>query len=264
MEHDRFAERQMQSLTAPLQTNLHVLNIPLWSTWRVVPWSDRMSFTVKPGVVKAGTKVRIRWRAGENEVGMYYTTDGWSPNPSSIPYTGPITITRPTHLQVIRLGWKAGPGGCVMRTRSVIQDEYYDVTAGTLPLENPVIVTDGLLHQGTELRLVTSAVVDSNSARPGDKVPLLLDQDVTVGGKVVIPKGTPVDAILAEAISPQASPTAGMLVVAVRSLNEAGTSIALHGVETLEGHPGGTSKEAVIEPGMSLQAIVTADVKLTP
>jgi hypothetical protein len=32
----------------------------------------------------------------------------------------------------------------------------------------------------------------------------------------------------------------------------------------MEGHPGRAPKEAVIEPGMSLQAIVTADVKLKP
>jgi Chitobiase/beta-hexosaminidase C-terminal domain len=259
---NRFAVGQMESLTAPLQTSLSVLNIPLWSTWRVVPLSDQMSFSVKPGVVKPGTKVRLRWRAGQNEVAVYYTTDGWSPNPSSVPYKEPITINGPTHLQVVQLGWKSGPGGCVMRTRSQILDAYYDVASSASPSGNPAVVTDGLLRQGTVLKLVTAAAVDSRSARPGDKVSVLLDQDVKVGDTVVIPKGTPVDAVLAEAIPPQASRTGGMLAVAVRSLNEAGTSIELHGVETMEGHPGPAPKGAIIQPGMNLQAIVIEDVKL--
>jgi len=263
-QSDRFAFRQMESLTAPLQTSVNVLNIPLWSTWRVVPLSDQMGFSIKPGVVKPGTKVRLRWRAGENEVAVYYTTDGWSPNPSSAPYKEPITINGPTHLQVIQLGWKSGPGGCVMRTRSQILDAFYDVAPSASPSGNPAVATDGLLSQGTVLKLVTAAAVNSRSARPGDKVPLLLDQDVKVGDTVVIPKGTPVDAVLAEAIPPQTSRTAGMLVVAVRSLNEAGTSISikLHGVETMEGHPGLTPKDAIIERGMNIQAIVSEDVKL--
>lgn len=87
---------------------------------------------------------------------------------------------------------------------------------------------------------------------------------IRMGNIVVIPKETPVDAVLVEAIPPQSSRTGGMLVVAVRSLNEAGRSIRLHGVETMEGHPGRAPQGAVIEPGMSLQAIVIADVKLRP
>ncbi len=258
-----FAVKQMESLTASLQTSLYVLNIPLWSTWRVVPVSDQMSFSVKPGVVKLGTKVRIRWRAGQDDVAVYYTTDGWSPNPSSIPYKEPITINGPTHLQAIQLGWKSGPGGCVMRTRSQILDAFYDVASRVSPSGNTAVNTDGLLNQGTVLKLVAAAAVDSHSAKPGDKVPLLLDQDVKVGDTVVIPKGTPVEAVLAEAIPPQASrSTGGMLVVAVRSINDSGISIKLHGVETIEGHSGLAPKGAIIEPGMNLQAVVAEDVKL--
>jgi hypothetical protein len=73
-----------------------------------------------------------------------------------------------------------------------------------------------------------------------------------------------VDAVLTEAIPSQASHTGGMLIIAVRSFYKAGISIGLHGVETMEDHLGRAPKEAVIEPGMSLEAIVTADVKLQP
>jgi hypothetical protein len=259
----QFAVKQMESLTASLQTGLYILNIPLWSTWRVVPLSDQISFSVKPGTVKLGTKVRIRWRAGQDDVAVYYTTDGWSPNPSSIPYTEPITINGPTHVQAVQLGWKSGPGGCVMRTRSQILDAFYDVASGVSSSGNTALNTDGLLSQGTVLKLVAAAAVDSRSAKPGDKVPLLLDQDVKVRDTIVIPKGTPVEAVLAQAIPLQASPgTGGMLVVAVRSINDAGISIKLHGVETMEGHPGLAAKGAIIEPGMNIQAVVTEDVKL--
>jgi hypothetical protein len=258
---DQFAFQQTQSLTTPLQTGLYVMNIPPWSTWQVVPWNKEISFSVKPGVVKPGTKVRLRW-FGHGNVLVYYTTNGWSPNSSSPLYSGPITIDGPTHIQAIQLGWASGKGGCLMRTRSVILDASYDVPSSASLSANAAVVTDGLLRQGTKLKLITNATVDSISAKPGDKVPLLLDQDVTIGSTVVIPKGAPVDAVLVQVVPPQGSKIGGMLIVAVRSLNETGLSISLNGVETMEGRSGRAFKEAVIQPGMSLQATVTSDVKL--
>jgi hypothetical protein len=262
-EFGQFVARQMQFLTAPLQNEAYVLNIPPWSVWQVVPLSQGTVFSVKPGVVKPGTKVRIRWRGEENEL-VYYTTNGWSPNPSSIPYREPITISGPTHIQAIEISQGFDNNACPNWRRSQILDAYYDVASSASVPRTPAVVTDGLLRQGTVLKLVTSATVNSQSAKPGDRVPLLLKQDITVGDAVVIPKGTTVDAVFAEAIPSQTSHTGGMLIIAVHSLNKAGISIGLHGVETMEGRPGRAPKEAVIETGMSLEAIVTTDVKLQP
>lgn len=266
-EFGQYALSQMQSLTAPLQTYSLVLNIPDWSTWKVDTFVHDLAFSVKPGVVKPGTKVRIRWR--ENGT-VYYTTNGWSPNPTSIPYAGPITITGPTHIQAIEVNSVGGYySSWPSWSRSEILDAYYDVAPGApssspVPGVNPAMVTDGLLHQGTVLKLVTGAKVDSLLAKMGDQVSLLLDQDVMVGDHVAIPKGAPVDAVLVQAVAPDQSHTGGMLIVAVRELHAGEVTIGLHGVETMEGQAGHAAKVAVIEPGMSLQAIVTADVQLKP
>jgi hypothetical protein len=261
-EFKQFAYQQMQSLTAPLQTGKHPPKIPVWGAWRIVPLKNQMSLSVPPGTVQPGTEVDIRWRGKENDKAVYYTTDGWSPNPSSTRYTGPITITGPTHLQVIAITSGPGGGGCPNWSHSQILDAFYNVSGAAGSSAAPAVVTDGVLHQGTTLKLVASAAVDSMAAKTGDHVPLQLDQDVTVGGKVVIPRGTPVDAVLAVAVRPQAAAASGMLVVAVRGLSQAGTAIPLHSVATMEGHPGGLPAQATIEPGMTMQATVTADVKL--
>jgi hypothetical protein len=121
-----------------------------------------------------------------------------------------------------------------------------------------------VLRAGTAVRLVTSSEVSSQSAGVGDKLPLLLDQDIKVGDTVVAAKGTPVDAVLTVA-DPAAKRTGpGDLVFEVRTLNAQGKSIPLTGGETLEGKAGRRPKEAVIEPGMTVTVAVAADTQLKP
>jgi hypothetical protein len=98
----------------------------------------------------------------------------------------------------------------------------------------------------------------------GDKIPLLLDQDIKVGETVVAAKGTPVDAVLTVADHAAKRNVPGDLVFEVRSLNVHGVSIPLKGGETLEGEGGRKPKEAVIEPGMAVTVAVAADTTLKP
>jgi len=54
------------------------------------------------------------------------------------------------------------------------------------------------------------------------------------------------------------------MVFEVRALTVQGKQIPLAGGETLEGLPGRTPKDAVIEPGVVVNAAVTADTPAKP
>jgi hypothetical protein len=178
-------------------------------------------------------------------------------------YTGPIIIKGPVHLQAVGIGWNC-LDVCKNWTRSETVDAYYDVTPNAQSSSNPTVVSDGLLHAGTMLRLKTAAEARSDSAKPGDKVSLLLDQDVMVGDMVVIPKGTSVDAVLAQVVTPAGPHRPGLLVVAIGSLQGVRAPLQMLGSETMEGRSGQNAEQAIIEPGMTLYAKVAADTKLRP
>jgi hypothetical protein len=194
---------------------------------------------------------------------VYYTLDGWSPILASTRYTGPITINGPVHRQAIGIGWNC-LDVCKHWTRSETVDAYYDVTPNAQTSSIPTVVTDGLLRAGTMLKLKTAAEARSDSAKPGDKVSLLLDQDVMVGATVVIPKGTSVDAVLTQVATPAGRHRPGLLVVATRSLQGVRAPIQMLGSETMEGRFGQNAEQAIIEPGMTLYARVAVDTKLRP
>ena len=250
---DQFNQLALQQMQiAGVDTSRYALKIPVWNDWKVASW-NHLNLSVKPGVVKPGTPVSIKWRGGDYAA-VYYTLDGWSPTLGSTRYTGPITINGPAHLQAIGIGWNW--------TRSETVDAYYDVTPNTQSSSNPTVVTDGLLRAGTMLKLKTASEARSDSAKIGDKVSLLLDQDVMVGAAVVIPKGTSVDAVLTQVTTPAGRHRPGLLVVAVRSLQDVGAPIQLLGSETMEGRSGQNAEQAIIEPGITLYAKVAADTKL--
>jgi hypothetical protein len=212
-------------------------------------------FSIKSGKVKPGTSVRIKWRCCDYSA-VYYSLDGWTPTATSMRYTGPIIISSTTHIQAVAVG-------ASMRS-PVVEADYVVDTPVTAPIQPPALITDGLLHAGTSLQLATNSVIDSKYARVGDKITLLLDQDVRVGEAVVIPRGTPVEASLTCVVPSAGRMIPGKLVFEVRSLNAPGKPIALRGGETLEAVAGRDTKEAVIEPGMIVHAAVAADTTLKP
>jgi hypothetical protein len=140
-----------------------------------------------------------------------------------------------------------------------------------------------VLHAGTRLHLVTGSTVNSKTAQVGDKLKLLLDQDVMVNDAVVLPKGAPVDATITQADPAGHAGAPGDVSFEVHSLSVRGKQISLKGGETLEGanHYGKAKgflfvpvvglaslairgDEAEIKPGMTLTAFVATDTPLQP
>ncbi len=209
----------------------------------------------KSGKVAAGTQLRIH--SETHYATIYYTTDGWMPTAASTRYTGPITINATTHLEAVALA----PN--MLHSSVAFAD--YTVDAPAEPAApQPPVVTDGVLRAGTTLRLVTNAETSSETAEVGDKIPLLLDQDVDVGDKVVIAKGTPVDGVLTIADPAGKRNIPGDLVFAVHTLRAGNTSIPIRGGETLEGQAGRKPQQVIIEPGMAVIAVVARETPIKP
>jgi hypothetical protein len=211
------------------------------------------TFSVKSGKIAAGTKVILK--SASHYAAIYYTIDGWAPNESSLRYTGPIPINAETYLQAIA----TGPN---MIHSSIARAEYTVDPPAAPSLPAQPLTTDGVLRKGTTLRLVTGAEISSQNAQVGDKVPLLLDQEIHVNGGIMIPKGTSVDGILTVADPAAKYNVPGDLVFEVHSLNVQGKTIPLSGGETMEGAAARRPKEAIIEPAMAVSVVVTADVPL--
>lgn len=256
-------QMQQQALQTTLMTNQimqtnDIGNFPE-SSGPVVGVALEPTFSVKPGKIEPGTLVRIK--SATHYATIYYTTDGWTPTAASARYTGPIPVNANLHVQAIAIG----PN---LLHSSVARADYWvtapSVAAPAASIKQPALVTDGVLRAGTPLRLKVAAEVSSSTAQVGDKVPLLLDQDLKVGDTVVAAEGTPVDAILIAADPASKHNVPGDLVFKVRTLTAAGKTIPLTGGQTLEGQGGRNPKNAVIDPGLTLIAIVAKDTPLQP
>ena len=232
--------------------------------------THRPRFSVESGQLTAGTMVAMS--SSTPNAAIYYTTESWIPTPESTPYTGPIPINETTHLQAIAVAPGMGP--------SLIARATYTVDGPAIPKPDAVLITGGVLHSGTPLRLVTNSQINSKTAQAGDKISVLLDEDLKVNGAVLAPKGTPVEATVLEVTKPGRYGIFGTLGIEVHSLTVRGTTIPLHGwgivwgtfskremiiastplVNFASGRVYGN--EAKIKPGMELTAHVVGDTPL--
>jgi uncharacterized Zn ribbon protein len=227
-------------------------------------------FSSNSGNVKAGTLVRLT--SPTHYATIYYTTDGWSPTTKSKKYTGPVKINHDTTLQAMAIAPNM--------THSLIVRAEYKVPGASAVLP-ATLSTDGVLHAGARLRLATAVEMNSKAVQVGDKLPLQLDQDITAGDKVIIAKGTTVEAVVTQADPPGRVGAPGDIVFEVTALVANGITIPVSGGETMEGQShlkravgmilipvvgpatllahGG---EAVIKPGMTFCVTVQTDTPL--
>ncbi|MGP8268999.1 MAG: chitobiase/beta-hexosaminidase C-terminal domain-containing protein [Terracidiphilus sp.] len=231
------------------------------------------SFSIKVGTVAAGTAVRIK--CPTHYAVIYYTTNGWSPTPSSRRYNGPIPITATTELQAIAVAPNLAP--------SLIARANYTVKGSVQQVFPLTLAADGVLHAGTRLHLITNSTVNSKTAQVGDDISISLNQDIRVGDSVVIPQGTPIDAVITQADPSAHAGTPGDIAFEVNFLTVRGIQIPLQGGEALEGANRYNSRfytlipvvgvipalathgdEAEIRPGMTFTVATTTNTPLMP
>ncbi|WP_353062311.1 chitobiase/beta-hexosaminidase C-terminal domain-containing protein [Tunturibacter psychrotolerans] len=238
-----------------------------------IPSTGQPKFSVKSGGVKSGTTVSISCPT-PNAV-IYYTTTGWTPTTSSRHYTGPITLLASTQLQA----FAAAP----TMANSTYTNASYTVKGPPLTVFPLTIGTDDVLHAKTRLHLVTNSTLSSKKATVGEKIPIVLDQDVKVGDSVEIPKGTSVDATITAVTRSGLVGIPGSISFAVHSLAVNGTTVPLQGGERLDGVSHTTRAvllwvtfvgsipavmmhggEGEIKPGMRFTVAVATDTPLKP
>lgn len=238
-----------------------------------IPLTSPPKFSVKAGEVKTGTTVSISCPT-QNAV-IYYTTTGWTPTTSSRRYTGLITLLATTQLQAIAVAPNMA--------NSFYASASYKVKGPPLTVFPLEIGTDGILHAKSRLHLATNSTVSSKNAKVGDKIPILLDQDIKAGDSVEIPKGTSVDATITAVTRSGILSSPGSISFAVHSLAVNGTTVALQGGERLDGaiHPLRTAllvttivgtipavaihgSQGEIKPGMRFTVAVATDTPLKP
>lgn len=229
------------------------------SSGPVVGVAAAPTFSARSGKVAPDTIITIK--SATHYATIYFTTDGWTPNATLPRYTGPIHITGETHIQAIAVGPNLLRSPVARADYWTQSPQRAAASAGPAP---PILIQDGALRAGTPLRLATNAEVSSKTAEVGDKVPLVLDQDVNAGDEVVAAKGTTVEAVLTVADAAGKHGLPGDLVFEVRALTVQGKTVQLSGREILEGGTGRDSQDAVINPKMIVMAVVAADAKLRP
>ena len=185
------------------------------------------SIEVQAGPTAGTVALRIRNNARGAEV--FYTTDGWTPTPASSLYTGPVTLRRTTRVQAI--AFSPGAGQSSVAGRMVLVTAPGAVAAGG-PVEFPE------LRVGTTLPLEFSAQVRQNDLQVGDRLPVVLAQDLVVGGKLVAPKGSAVLATVTHNDKRGFAGQPGELSFTVHSVTLAdGYVLPLEGGRTMQGTP---------------------------
>jgi len=229
-------------------------------------------FSLDSSDVAPGTEIEIG--SPDPDAVIYYTTDGWTPTDASTRYSGPVTVNANTRLQAVAILPQKLPS-------PVAEADYMVNGAPSSPSD--LRVNSGVLAKGTVLHLITASNVSSDTANVGERIAILLDQNIVVGGTTVAERGMSVDAsvIWVERAGQGGKP--GMIIFKVSSCTIRGTTVPLSGVLTLAATDVGTQTRRIsnpsmvqvsgplppgtaarIQPGMPLTASVAADTPIHP
>jgi hypothetical protein len=237
-----------------------------------VPGRSKQPFLSEyAGYVIPGTQLTVS--SPVQSATIYYTIDGWTPTEDSLQYVGPLTIQRDMRVQAFAVE----PG----MLPSPMVDATYIVKPQQPPISKTLVVGDPILHHGMALRLVTGVNASSDSSQVGDTLLVKLDQNVMLGNTVIAPRGSLGKATVTRVERAGRDGRPGVIAFKVESLDVHGISIPLNAKLTLAApdiaaqaakisnpnvvHVSGAlpkGEEAIIEPGMPLNAIVGADTPL--
>jgi hypothetical protein len=197
----------------------------------VIPPAAKPTFSVKSGTFRAPITVKLK--TATRGAAIYYTTNGWTPTTSSKRYEGPITINFTTALQAIAVAPNLA--------RSYVAAAEYKLpgVAPQAPRKVTAVAQDPcgnfLLAKDTPIHLVFASDVTSKNADVGDKLPLTLADDISFGQTILVPKGTPVEAIVTDADGSRVAGTPGTITFEVHSFKANGITVFLRGEATKEG-----------------------------
>ncbi len=176
----------------------------------------------EPGTVVVSMEDRSRGAS------IFYTTDGWTPTAATDRYVGPITLRSKLTVRAIAIA----PGGL----RSYVSVLPVALPAGTSTNQVPATRQVQKLSSGIELPLKFSAQVSSRGTKVGDVLPVSLAENLFVGGELVAPKGSPVQAVITHVDNSHLAGLPSVLSFSAQALRlKDGTSVSLLGVETIEG-----------------------------
>jgi hypothetical protein len=236
----------------------------------VVDLTGQPALSIKSGEVESGTTMRIKCHT--RRAVIYYTTNGWTPTIASHRYLEPIKINSSMELQAIAVA--------PHMARSLVAKADYTVQGPRTSIQPVALPANGVLLAGTRLHLVTGSQLNSRTAQVGDTISILLNQEITAGNAILLPKGTPVQATITLADPAGHAGVPGELAFAVHSLTAKGLAIPLAGGETLEGANHYDARglllvpvaaivsltargdEAQIKPGMEFTVAVAKDTPL--
>ena len=248
-------------------------------------FAAKPKFSVKPGAYSKALTLKLK--DSTRGAVIHYTMDGWTPTAESNRYAGPITIDSTTTVQAIAISPYGGRSRIatavytlngVPPTAPVAQK----VVAALNPATDPSTPAKLLLTRGTAVPLIFASDVSSKTADVGDKISLMLAEDLKIGGVVLVRKGTPAVATVTEVDNTGMGGAPGDVLVHVDSLQADSVLIKLHGTAAKEGQdkvgkamglmfvpfvPVGIfvhGKDAEIKQGASFTAFVDADTLISP
>jgi type II secretory pathway pseudopilin PulG len=208
----------------------------------------RPRFSVKPGTYAAPLTVKIK---APRETTVYFTTDGWTPTKDSPRYTGPITVDSTTTIQAIAVYdglWRSIPASATytLRAGDAVPAPALASPASASGRQSSSTAANRMLKEGTPVHLVFASDVSSKTADVGDKIPLTLADDITLGDVVVVKKGAPAVATVTDADGRHILGVPGEIVFQADSLNVDGVWVKLRG---------GAAKEAPYRMGAAFSAM---------
>ncbi len=227
--------------------------------------------------------VTLTINSSNDDVNIYYTTDGWTPTEYSTRYAGPIVVDSSATVQAIAVS----PWG---RRSSVSEAVYHlseksGVQSSTLPALAPGVTSNAaaaalasgkrLIPRGTPVPLVFAAEVSSKTAKVGDRILLTLAQDMDSDGGVIAKQGTLAVAVITEVVKAHRLGAPGEVSFKLQSLRADGMNIKLRGGAARQGQDQREKadtraafglfvrgKDARIDPGTKFTAVVASDTAL--
>ena len=192
-----------------------------------VAWTAPPKFSIKAGKYPGAVTVKIT--DSSRGAVIYYSTDGWTPTADSSPqYRGPVVIDSTATLQAIAIA--------PYSMRSVVTSAQYVIAS--VPSNSSSLVaaaaSPNIPPNLIAVPLVFDAEVSSKTASVGDKIPMILSQDLTIG-TFLVKKGTPASVTITQVDRTGIGGAPGSLSFEAEDLHPQSGPIPLQGGATRDG-----------------------------